>query len=106
LFVRRAPTIRGANRRISPGDRLGYRPFFVYSSLAAANAQADKMDEAKAALAEARRLNPKLTVKWYVAHGLNSALIDGVRKAGCRRNERDPPRLAVNVCILCTVHAE
>jgi TolB-like protein len=60
----------------------GYRPFFVYSSLAAACAQAGKMDEAKAALAEARRLNPKLTMKWYVARGVNAALIDGVRKAG------------------------
>ena len=60
----------------------GYRPFFVYSSLAAAYAQAGKMDEAEAALAEARRLNPKLTVKWYVARGVNAALIDGVRKAG------------------------
>jgi tetratricopeptide (TPR) repeat protein len=60
----------------------GYRPFFVYSSLAAAYAQAGKMDEAAAALAEARRLDPKLTVKWYVARGVNAALIDGVRKAG------------------------
>jgi adenylate cyclase len=64
----------------------GYRPFFVYSSLAAAYAQAGKMDEADAALAEARRLNPKLTVKWYVARGVNAALIDGVRKAGLAEN--------------------
>jgi adenylate cyclase len=60
----------------------GYRPFFLYSSLGAAYAQAGNMDEAEAALAEARRLNPKLTVKWYVARGVNTALIDGVRKAG------------------------
>jgi adenylate cyclase len=60
----------------------GYRPFFLYSSLAGAYAQAGKMDEAAAALAEARRLNPKLTLKWYVARGVNTALIDGIRKAG------------------------
>jgi adenylate cyclase len=60
----------------------GYRPFFVYSSLAAAYAQAGRIDEAAAALAEARRLNPRLTVKWYVARGVNRAVIDGVRKAG------------------------
>jgi adenylate cyclase len=60
----------------------GYRPFFVYSSLAAAYALAGKMDAAEAALAEARRLNPKLTVKWYLARGVNTALIDGMRKAG------------------------
>jgi hypothetical protein len=41
------------------------------------------MDEAKATLAEARRLNPKLTVKWLIEHspGL-PAVLDGVRKAG------------------------
>jgi hypothetical protein len=60
----------------------GYRPFFVYPSLAAAYTQAGNMDEAEAALAEARRLNPKLTVNWYVARGVNTALIDALRKAG------------------------
>jgi tetratricopeptide (TPR) repeat protein len=61
----------------------GYRTYFVYSGLAAAYAQADKMDEAKAAIAEARRLNPKLTVKWLSEHlGNPPAVLDGVRKAG------------------------
>ena len=41
------------------------------------------MDEAKTALAEARRLNPKLTVKWLQSVGPSiPALYDGLRKAG------------------------
>ena len=36
----------------------GYPVFYAYSNLAAAYALAGKMDEAKTALAEARRLNP------------------------------------------------
>jgi adenylate cyclase len=61
----------------------GYRPFFVYSDLAAVYAVEGKMDEAKTALAEARRLNPKLTVKWLQSVAPNiPALFDGLRKAG------------------------
>ena len=61
----------------------GYRPFFVYNDLAAAYALEGKMDEAKTALAEARRLNPKLTVKWLQSVAPNiPALFDGLRKAG------------------------
>ena len=44
------------------------------------------MDEAKIALAEARRLEPKLTVKWYTssipAPSSRTNLFDGLRKAG------------------------
>jgi hypothetical protein len=41
------------------------------------------MDEAKAALAEARRLKPDLTMKWFVAHAPNlPKLFEGYRKAG------------------------
>jgi pentatricopeptide repeat protein len=55
----------------------------TYSNLAAAYAQAGKMNEAKAALAEARSRNPELTVKWVKEHGPNlPALFDGLRKAG------------------------
>ena len=44
---------------------------------------ASKMDEAKAALAEARRRNPELTVKWMIEHTPNlPAVFDGLRKAG------------------------
>jgi hypothetical protein len=49
----------------------------------AAYAHAGKMDEAKAALAEARRLNPAITVKWMKEHTPNlPAVFDGLRKAG------------------------
>ena len=41
------------------------------------------MDEAKAALAEARRLNPAITVKWMKEHTPNlPPVFDGLRKAG------------------------
>ena len=61
----------------------GQRRFFVYSHLSAAYAQAGKMDEAQTALAEARRLNPELTVKTMIEHAPHfPALFDGVRKAG------------------------
>jgi adenylate cyclase len=61
----------------------GVNTFFVYTNLAAANAHAGKMDEAKAALAEARRLNPVITVKWMKEHSPNlPAVFGGLRKAG------------------------
>jgi adenylate cyclase len=61
----------------------GYRPFFAYTNLAAAYAHAGKMDEAKAALAQARRLNPAITLKWLKEHTPNlPASFDGLRKAG------------------------
>jgi adenylate cyclase len=61
----------------------GYHGFPAYSNLAAAYAHAGKMDEAKAALAEARSLNPAITVKWMKEHTPNlPAVLDGLRKAG------------------------
>ena len=61
----------------------GYRPYTPYAKLAAAYALDGKMDEAKSALAEARRLNPDLTVKWSIAHSPNLPhLFEGLRKAG------------------------
>jgi hypothetical protein len=39
-----------------------------YAALAAFYAAADKAREAKAALAEAMKLNPKLSVAWFDAH--------------------------------------
>jgi adenylate cyclase len=57
----------------------------VYPSLAAASALAGKMDEAKIALAEARRLEPKFTVKWMTPQPWVPPipnLFDGLRKAG------------------------
>ncbi len=62
---------------------LGERHYFVYANLAAAYAYAGKMDEAQAALTEARRLNPAITVKWVKEHTPTPpAIIDGLRKAG------------------------
>jgi len=46
----------------------GYRTFYAYINLAAAHAFKGEMDEAKAAMAEARRLKPDLSVKWLVKH--------------------------------------
>jgi adenylate cyclase len=61
----------------------GLHTFFANANLAAAYAQAGKMDEAKAALSEARRLNPAITVKWMKDHTPNlPAVFDGLRKAG------------------------
>ena len=61
----------------------GLRNFIPYVDLAAAYALEDKMDDAKTALAEARRLNPKLTIKWMRVHAPNlPPLFEGLRKAG------------------------
>src|SRR5271165_4752210 len=61
----------------------GYRVFYAYLNLAAAHAFKGEMDEAKAALAEARRLNPNLSVKWLVHHKpVLQFAFDGLRKAG------------------------
>ena len=53
---------------------LGYHTVLSYTALAAFYAAADKMPEAKAALAEAMKLNPKLSLAWFRAH--NSAWVD------------------------------
>jgi tetratricopeptide (TPR) repeat protein len=61
----------------------GFRAFFAYANLAAAYAHAGKTEEAKAALAEARRLNPAITVRWMIEHTPNlPAVFEGLRKAG------------------------
>jgi|SRR5271165_1872526 len=61
----------------------GFRTFIPYGNLAAVYALQGKMDEARPALMEARRLAPNLTVKWLVAHAPNfPILFEGYRKAG------------------------
>jgi TolB-like protein/class 3 adenylate cyclase len=61
----------------------GYRFFYVYADLAAALALEGKVEEAKTALAEARRLNPNLTVKWVIATAPTlPPHLEGLRKAG------------------------
>jgi adenylate cyclase len=61
----------------------GYHAFYAYLNLSAAQALTGKMDEASAALAEARRLNPKLTVKWLKDHKpILQPAFEALRKAG------------------------
>ena len=53
-----------------------------YAALAASYAAAERTAEAKAALAEAMKLNPKLSVAWFDAH--TASLLDtppGFREA-------------------------
>jgi len=60
----------------------GYRVFYAYLNLAAAAAFKGEMDEAKAAMAEARRLNPNLSIQWLVKHKpVLQFAFDGLRKA-------------------------
>ena len=54
----------GAIEQASMAIDAGYRTYFAYLNLAAAHAFKGEMDEAKTAMAEARRLYPKLSVKW------------------------------------------
>ena len=61
----------------------GMQVFIPYANLAAAYALLGKKDEVKPLLAEARRLNPQLTVEWMIAHAPNlPPLFEGLRKAG------------------------
>ena len=72
-------TVDQAQKAISAGDRTPA----PYLELTAAYALSGKMDEAKAALAEARRINLDLTVKWMIERWPDTpAMIDGLRKAG------------------------
>jgi adenylate cyclase len=66
----------------------GYRVFPPYVQLAVAYALEGKLAEAKAALAEARRLNPKLTVKLMRDRLPDFPwMFEGLRRRGCRRSE-------------------
>jgi tetratricopeptide (TPR) repeat protein len=61
----------------------GYRVFYSYLNLAAAHAFKGDTNEAKAALAEARRINPKLSVKWLIERKpVLQPAFDVLRKAG------------------------
>jgi adenylate cyclase len=71
--------IDAANKAID----AGYRVFYSYLNLAAGHALKDDMDRAEAPLAEARRLNPKLSVKWLTARKpILQTAFDALRKAG------------------------
>jgi tetratricopeptide (TPR) repeat protein len=74
----------------------GFHTYIPYANLAAACALAGRMDEARSALAEARRLNPRLNVKWLIAHAPNvPRLFDGVRKAGLPEGGSEAERPAI-----------
>ena len=61
----------------------GYRPFVVYSNLAAACAMSNRIDDAKAAVAEALELNPKYSVKLMSErYHKPPAVLEALRKAG------------------------
>jgi adenylate cyclase len=61
----------------------GHRVFYTYLNLAAAYAFKGEMDEAKAAVAEARRLKSDLSIKWLLKHKpVLQFAFDGLRKAG------------------------
>jgi adenylate cyclase len=62
---------------------VGWRAYQPYRGLAAAYALDGKTAEATSALAEARRLNPQLTLKWLQTNSSNiPPLLEGLRKAG------------------------
>ena len=72
-------TIDEANKAIDGG----WRNWYSYLNLAAAHALKGDMDQAKAALAEARRLNPQLSIKWLTARKpILQPAFDALRKAG------------------------
>jgi tetratricopeptide (TPR) repeat protein len=60
----------------------GYRVSYTYRELAAAYALAGKMEDAKAALAEALRVDPTLTIKSVARTNTGPAVLEGLRKAG------------------------
>ncbi len=61
----------------------GYRVFYAYLNLAAAHALKGDMDEARTSLTEARRLNPKLSIKWLIERKpVLEPSFDSLRKAG------------------------
>ena len=61
----------------------GYRIFYAYLNLAVACASKGRMDEARAALAEALGLNPNLSVKWLIERKpVLQPSFDTLRKVG------------------------
>jgi adenylate cyclase len=61
----------------------GYRVFYSYLNLAAAHGLKGDLEEARNALAEARRINPKVSVKWMIGRKpILQPAFDALRKAG------------------------
>jgi adenylate cyclase len=72
-----------ATEEISQGIDAGYRTFNIYGALASIEAIRGNESEAKAALAEALRLNPQLTIKRVEQIWKDRPpFFDGLRKAG------------------------
>ena len=68
----------------------GFLSCLPHAGLAAAYALEGKMDEARSALAETRRLEPALTVKWLIARYPDiPPLLEGLRKAGLPEESSD-----------------
>ena len=68
----------------------GYPTYFPYAFLAGAEAAKGNDAEAKLALAEARRLNPQLTIKWLLTETCrpHRSLSMACARPGFRKNER------------------
>ncbi len=60
----------------------GYKVFWPYLNFATAHVLKGEMDDAKKAVAEALRVNPKVNIKYLLELGLRAQLIDALRKAG------------------------
>jgi len=78
---------------------LGFSSVWSYASLTAAYALAGNMNEAKTSLTEARRLEPKLTIKFTTLFGPPIPnLFDGLRKAGLPEDApSEPAQLSIVV---------
>jgi hypothetical protein len=76
-----------SDRRVSTREDnkaidAGYKTFWPYLNFATAHVLKGEMDDAKTAVAEALRLNPKLSIKFLLELGIRAQLIDALRKAG------------------------
>ena len=68
---------------VSKAIATGNPNWYSFLDLAAAHALKGEIEEAKAPLAEARRLYPKLSAKWIrEQRPTQQSAIDGLRKAG------------------------
>ena len=73
----------GAIEEASKAIDAGYRIYFTYLNLAAAHAFKGEMDAAESALVEARRLYPKLSIKWLSGRKpILQPAFEVLRKAG------------------------
>jgi Flp pilus assembly protein TadD len=72
-----------AIRELQAALDAGYAVWPVYSNLAVAYGYLGQRSEAEAALVQARKLNPKLTIKWYRARVEEPEIIfQGLLRAG------------------------